>query len=39
MGLTFHKRYVYVGSHHRFWLLATATLAFLLAVLWASPTG
>ncbi len=25
------------GSHHRFWLVTTAALAFLLAALWAKP--
>lgn len=30
-------RHFLPGSHHRFWLVATAALAFLLAALWASP--
>lgn len=26
-----------VGTHHRLWLVVSAVMAFLLAVLWAKP--
>ena len=39
MGIAFHRRHIYAGSHHSFWLIAATVLAFLLAALWATPTG
>lgn len=39
MGHVLDSRHWRVGSHRRFWLMAAAVLAFLLAFLWARPMG
>jgi|GEM_PF-3045231 len=32
-------RHLHESSRHPFWLIVTAAVAFLLAVLWARPVG
>jgi len=37
MAGTFIQHHFHPQSHHRFWQLTIALLAFLLALLWARP--
>jgi hypothetical protein len=37
MTIAFHRKHFHAGAHHRFWLIITALIAFLLAVLWTQP--
>ena len=39
MGVVFYRKHFHFGLHRRFWLIATALLAFLLAALWTRPIG
>jgi len=39
MGIAFQRRHLAAGTHHRFWLIVAAMLAFFLAALWARPIG
>ena len=37
MLAVFDPKRLDAGTHHRFWLIVTAVIAFLLAALWARP--
>lgn len=39
MAIAFDPKHLQIGSHHRFWLILAALLAFLLAALWTQPIG
>lgn len=39
MGIVSQHRPLQVGAPRRLWLIVSAVIAFLLAVLWAQPTG
>ena len=39
MALAFQPRNLRLGALHRFWIVAAAVVAFLLAALWAQPIG
>ena len=39
MALAFYERHFHIGAHRRFWLMAIGVAAFVLAALWAQPTG
>ncbi len=36
MTIASHQKHFHIGAH-RFWLIVSAVLAFLLAALWAQP--